>query len=410
MQTTTSNVTPAAGYLLILIGGAISLVAAVISVKGMALVFSGAATTVMILMGSLELGKLAAAACVHLYGNIITPLIRRYLTATAVVLCGITSLGIYSLLANAWALTQSTTNQLDLDRSFIEQRIERVEQRRLSIAESLDRLDASIAVFIDFDRATQAEATREKQSDQRQRLNTELNAVTRDLEDLYEKLAKVGKEQVTLTAKSGVISQIANLTDTAADTSANVFALLIVGAADPLAVLLLITGLDLVRQHRQSPSQRATQFEPPRESMAVGESALESMAPLGSLCQSNEQDERVLETEPTYQSDENDSCTLHARLLEGLENHENTLENEEGERFLRAPTNTIRTLLLKLDPQRVNEASQFVSAIDTDGLPARQIRIDGERVRAIKLPTTNGTLTSTHIKEPRLKEVSGSYG
>ena len=410
MQTTTSNVTPAAGYLFILIGGAISLVAAVISVKGMALVFSGAATTVMILMGSLELGKLAAAACVHLYGNIITPLIRRYLTATAIVLCGMTSLGIYSLLVNAWALTQSTTNQLNLDRSFIERRIERVEQRRLSIADSLDKLDASIAVFIDFDRATQAEATREKQSDQRQLLNTELSSVARELENLHDQLAKVEKDQVTFTAKSGVINHIADFTNTAADTSASVFALLIVGAADPLAVLLLITGLDLVRQQGQSKSRRTEQSEPQRHNTAIEDTAVESIAPIESPRESGRQDERLLKTASTSQSDGHDRCTLHARLLEALANHENTLENEEGERFLRAPTNTIRTLLLKIDPQRVDEASQFVSAIDTDGLPARQIRIDGERVRAIKLPTTNGRLTSTHINETRLKEVAGSYG
>ena len=377
MKDTRANPTPLIGHFLIAIGGGISLVAAVISIKGMGVVFAEAATTVMVLMTSLELGKLAAAASVHLHGRLMTPPIRLYLTVTAVALCMITSLGIYSLLTHGWATSQSTVNQIHMDRALIENRIMRAEQREHLAKDELARLDAAIDVFLKFDRATQAETIRTKQYDQRQHLNSELESLGQELNTLQTELTAVIKHESSLTAKTGVINHIAKFVGTTTDSAATIFVLIVVGVADPLAVLLLVTGLDLLRQHhcRIDLPQSNYPTEASKSERHDQKSIAHQQTPNGD---SNEHTKSV--------ESGSSQATLKNRLLDALEGHENLLENSEGDRFLRAPGNTIKALLLTLAPEHVSESGKWVSAIDVEGLPARQMRIDGERFRAIRLP------------------------
>ena len=76
--------------------------AAFFSVFGLSKLFAGEATAVIIMAGSLELGKLVAASFLYRYWNKIAGWLRIYMTVGVITLVMITSAGIFGFLSNAY--------------------------------------------------------------------------------------------------------------------------------------------------------------------------------------------------------------------------------------------------------------------------------------------------------------------
>jgi len=107
------------------------------SVKGIALLFSGSFWATAVMASSLEFGKIMATSFLYRYWSTINKLIRFYLTCAVVILMGITSLGVYGFLSQAF---YSSKSKLD----SIEGEIKLVQEQKLSlnnqIRDSNDRL------------------------------------------------------------------------------------------------------------------------------------------------------------------------------------------------------------------------------------------------------------------------------
>jgi predicted PurR-regulated permease PerM len=107
------------------------------SVKGIALLFSGSFWATAVMASSLEFGKIMATSFLYRYWNTINKVIRIYLTCAVVILMGITSLGVYGFLSQAF---YSSKSKLD----NIEGEIKLVQEQKLSlnnqIKDSNDRL------------------------------------------------------------------------------------------------------------------------------------------------------------------------------------------------------------------------------------------------------------------------------
>jgi len=107
------------------------------SVKGIALLFSGSFWATAVMASSLEFGKIMATSFLYRYWKTINKLIRTYLTCAVVILMGITSLGVYGFLSQAF---YSSKSKLD----SIEGEIKLVQEQKLSlnnqIRDSNDRL------------------------------------------------------------------------------------------------------------------------------------------------------------------------------------------------------------------------------------------------------------------------------
>lgn len=110
------------------------------SVKGIALLFSGSFWATAVMASSLEFGKIMATSFLYRYWSTINKLIRFYLTCAVVILMGITSLGIYGFLSQAF---YSSKSKLD----SIESEIKLVQEQKFSlnnqIKDSNDRLRIS---------------------------------------------------------------------------------------------------------------------------------------------------------------------------------------------------------------------------------------------------------------------------
>ena len=80
---------------------AVAGVAAWFSVIGLATIFSGAWIPVIIMAGTLEVGKLVTAAYLHQNWSITQWWMKTYLTLSVIVLMIITSMGIFGFLSKA---------------------------------------------------------------------------------------------------------------------------------------------------------------------------------------------------------------------------------------------------------------------------------------------------------------------
>ena len=123
--------------------------AAYFSVKGIALLFAGSFTSVAIMATSLEIGKLFAASFLYRFWKESTKSLRLYLSIALLGLIGITSLGIYGYLANAFEYTRSRVElyenniqQLNNNNKYVKEEIQKLEQ-------STDTTDVKIGDAID---------------------------------------------------------------------------------------------------------------------------------------------------------------------------------------------------------------------------------------------------------------------
>ena len=179
--------------------------AAYFSVKGIALLFAGSFTSVAIMATSLEIGKLFAASFLYRFWKESTKSLRLYLSIALLGLIGITSLGIYGYLANAFEYTRSRVElyenniqQLNNNNKYVKEEIQKLEQ-------STDTTDVKIGDAIDgFERIyneyiTQQETNKNDSKEKFERINTEieskrlvLNDRTTTLDDIIAEINSKG--------------------------------------------------------------------------------------------------------------------------------------------------------------------------------------------------------------------------
>jgi len=81
--------------------------AAFFSVKGIALLFAASFYSVAIMSGSLEIAKLVTASYLYRYWKDINKILKNYMLSATILLMGITSLGIFGFLSDAFQLNFS---------------------------------------------------------------------------------------------------------------------------------------------------------------------------------------------------------------------------------------------------------------------------------------------------------------
>jgi len=104
--------------------------AAYFSVKGIGLLFAGSFIPVIVMASSLELGKLFAVSLLYRKWHDMSRLLRYYLAAACVSLIGITSLGIFGFLTDAY---QDTKTKVDYHQAEIDSTLSQNETLRKQI-------------------------------------------------------------------------------------------------------------------------------------------------------------------------------------------------------------------------------------------------------------------------------------
>jgi hypothetical protein len=217
------------------------------SIKGLTVLFSGSALAVGIMASSLELGKLVAASFLHNHWKNISKLLKLYLCTAVVILMGITSLGIFGFLSNAYQQHAGVMNS-------IEARVELNQNNRKSTLETIE-LDTNRIKSLNEIRATQEQRIKDSGNyktprDQAYKAIAEANEELAKKEDTLkrakETLTTIDAELASLKMESnqstdiGSFKFIANALHTDLDTAVQCFIFALITVFDPLAVTLIL--------------------------------------------------------------------------------------------------------------------------------------------------------------------------
>ena len=153
--------------------------AAYFSVLGIATLFSGHFWSVIVMAGSLELGKLVATSFLYRYWNKVVWFLKIYMIIAVLVLMGITSLGIYGYLSSGYQVNAGKTELIDNKAALIV-------QQKDNITKEVEQINSRINTLND------ARKSQETRLPQMSRLAAK---------PVYEDMARSAEEIKGLTAR-----------------------------------------------------------------------------------------------------------------------------------------------------------------------------------------------------------------
>ena len=239
------------GILTLLVGLAISVVAAWYSIVGLMAIFAAAKIPIAIMGAVLEVGKLLTASWLYQYWDKTNTLLKSYFTIAVVVLMFITSMGIFGFLSKAHMDQTLSVGDNSLLIERIDRKIER-EKVKITDAETVvAQLDKTVQVLIDYDRIrgeSGAIAVRESQNEERATLSNIIDQAYSKIDTLSVEKLELDKEQLELEAEVGPIKYIAafiygdELDKTLLERAVRWIIITIIFVFDPLAVLLIVAA------------------------------------------------------------------------------------------------------------------------------------------------------------------------
>jgi hypothetical protein len=246
------------------------------SVTGIGLLFSGSFWQTVVMASSLEFGKIMATSFLYRYWKKINNIIKIYLLGAVVILMGITSLGIFGYLSQAFYSTKSSIDAIESQLSLLEakkislqsqiasnnDRIKTLTDTRKNQEGNLTKaLDQSTTTTVTKSGGFFGNDTQEKVIDKKsvelksQTLNSVQSNIT-SLESNIEKINNINsnllgeinqldtsiidlKSKIT-KSDIGTYKFIAEAFNVKMETVVKYFILIIVSVFDPLAVSLLL--------------------------------------------------------------------------------------------------------------------------------------------------------------------------
>ena len=239
--------------------------AAAFSVYGLAKLFSGAFLSVVVMAGSLELGKLVTASFLYRYWNMINWFQKVYMTIATIVLVFITSAGIFGYLSNAYQGATLEFEKQSTELIAVEERIEQLEDDKIFLKEEL-----SVAISeLPDNYITAKRKLREDYNPQILSVNEEILNYKKTRADLEIQLVSTGVDV-------GPAIYLARTFGTDIDTVVKFFIFILIFVFDPLAVMLVIAyNQALMDRKKDEPEVESINIESASEQM--GFTALQEM-------------------------------------------------------------------------------------------------------------------------------------
>ena len=218
--------------------------AAFFSVFGLSKLFAGAALSVIIMAGSLEFGKLVAAAFLYRYWDKVNLFQKTYLMTAVVTLVLITSAGIFGYLSNAYQGATVTFEKQSNQLLAYEDRLEQLLEDKEFLKEELEvQVNDLPENYI-----TAKRKLREDYNPRIQQVNDEILDVKGEIGDLKVSLVETGVDV-------GPAIYLARTFDTDVDSVVKFFIFILIFVFDPLAVMLVVSFNQalLLREENESP-------------------------------------------------------------------------------------------------------------------------------------------------------------
>lgn len=234
--------------LALLSGLSISLVAIYYSVTGLVSIFSGAATSIMIMGSTLEISKLVATVWLKRFWDIAPKIIKVYLISAIIILMIITSLGIFGFLARAAEQQSAITGDIEDKLLIIDDKIKIQEDIIISSKKALQQMDDSVDQVLSRSStdkgALKSFKVRQAQQEERASLHKAINDAQSQITSLRDERTPISIQSRKISVEYGPIKHVAGLlfNDTAKnlDNAVRYVIILLVMVFDPLAVILLL--------------------------------------------------------------------------------------------------------------------------------------------------------------------------
>ena len=223
--------------------------AAFFSVFGLSKLFAGAALSVIIMAGSLEFGKLVAAAFLYRYWDKVNLFQKTYLMTAVVTLVLITSAGIFGYLSNAYQGATVTFEKQSNQLLAYEDRLEQLQEDKSFLKEELEvQVNDLPENYI-----TAKRKLREDYNPRIQSVNDEILDVKGKIGDLKVSLVETGVDV-------GPAIYLARTFETDVDSVVKFFIFILIFVFDPLAVMLVVAfNQALLLREENEPSKDSNQ-------------------------------------------------------------------------------------------------------------------------------------------------------
>lgn len=255
----------ASAMIVFLTAGIISLIAAYMSVIGMGALFAAGGFTVVLMMSSLEFGKLVASGWLKVNWN--NPNVNRihkfYLTSAVGVLMLITSIGIYGFLSAGHLEQKAPLAGLEVQSQQLEVKIAQNISENERLERRLNQIDQNIAVFLNNDQASRGLSASRSLKAERDRLQKQVDDNNNEINELNEQLIPLKMQTSEVEAKLGPVKYVAALFGWTETESAVRFVILVLMFAfDPLAVVLLLSAMITINEWYKERAPKLVRRDP----------------------------------------------------------------------------------------------------------------------------------------------------
>lgn len=248
-------------------GMTVSISAAIYSIIGLSKLFSGAVTAVMIMATTLEFSKIIITSVLKLYWKDINLKLKIYLIPATIILMLITSMGIYGFLTAAYQDVYNKNEMYEIKLKSLNDKINTFSENNNVFKIEKENLITSIKSLSDnlnvsnqsVDKKT-GQLIIQSNNQSQKRIDNQITKYSQkiDLIDLNLKINndsinKILSEKETLYAESSAVAElgplkyIAKITNVDIDIVVNYLILIIIFVFDPLAIAMLILGLELLK-------------------------------------------------------------------------------------------------------------------------------------------------------------------
>jgi hypothetical protein len=245
------------GYFTLFVALLIEIVGAYYSITGLAAIFSGAVIPILIMGGSLELGKVTAAVWLKNNWERASLTFKLYLLPAVVMLMLITSMGIFGFLSKAHndqnLVSGDVLGKIAIYDEKIRIQRDNIESARKALQQMDAAVDQTMSRSSDEKGADKATAIRRGQARERGNLQGEIARAQAEIVKLNDQRAPIAAEVRKVEAEVGPIKYIAKLIyDDNPDANilekAVVWVIMIIVAVfDPLALVLILAAQQSIR-------------------------------------------------------------------------------------------------------------------------------------------------------------------
>ena len=240
------------GYMTLATALIISLSAAVYSILGLTAIFAAAFWPIVVLGGSLEIGKIVTTLWLHKYWNRAEIQYKVYLCAAVGILMVLTSMGVFGFLSKAH-LDQAVPSgdvaaKVQIFDDKIKTQRDNIEAARRALTQMDSAVDQTMSRSTSEQGADKSAALRRSQGKERTALQNDISKAQKEITTLQEQRAPIAAEMRKVEAEVGPIKYIAALIY-GDNPEANVLEkavrwviILIVIVFDPLALTLLLAA------------------------------------------------------------------------------------------------------------------------------------------------------------------------